>query len=132
MPKRIRDITKMKATQHRIIGKPFFLELAKLIPKVFSQMHETSTANQRTRSTRLHTAIETLSDPTYVDRTEISLRADILLPWTDIPQSALGSAKSQHPPKCGTQKCAPHTVSARSLGHYAQGCISDILSPEDA
>ncbi len=37
------------------------------------------------------------------DGTEISLRADILLPWADIPQSALGSAKSQHPPKCGTQ-----------------------------
>ncbi len=65
-------------------------------------MHETGNAKQRARSTRLHTAIETSSDPTYVDRTEISLRADILLPSADIPQSALGSAKSQHPPKCGT------------------------------
>jgi hypothetical protein len=37
-----------------------------------------------------------------MDRTEISLRADILLPWADIPQSALGSAMTQHPPKCGT------------------------------
>ncbi len=36
MPKRIRDFTKVKATQHRIIGKPFFLEPAKRIPKVFS------------------------------------------------------------------------------------------------
>jgi hypothetical protein len=66
-------------------------------------MHETVTAKQKARSTRLHNTIETSSDPTYVDRIEISLRADILLPWTDIPQSALGSAKSQHPPKCGTQ-----------------------------
>jgi hypothetical protein len=66
-------------------------------------MHETGTAKQRAGSTRLHTTVETLSDPTCVDRTEISLRADILLPWAGIPQSALGSAKSQHPPKCGTQ-----------------------------
>ncbi len=66
-------------------------------------MLETGTAKQRTRSTRLHTAIETSSDPTYMDRTKISSRANILLPWADIPQSALGSAKSQHPPKCGTQ-----------------------------
>ncbi len=95
-------------------------------------MHETGTAKQSSRSTRLHTAVDTSSDPTYVDRTEISSRADILLPWADIPQSALGSAKSQHPPKCGTQYCTPHTVSARNLGHYAWGCISDILSPEDA
>ncbi len=95
-------------------------------------MHETGTAKQRARSTRLHNAIEASSDPTYVDRTEIRLRADILLSWADIPQSALGSAKSQHPPKYGTQYCTPHTVSARSLGHNAWGCISDILSPEDA
>ncbi len=70
-------------------------------------MHETGTATgtakQRARSTRLQNAIEASLDPTYVDRTEIRLRADILLPWADIPQSALGSAKSQHPPKCGTQ-----------------------------
>jgi hypothetical protein len=66
-------------------------------------MHETVTAKQKARSARLHTAVETSLDPTYVDRTEISLRANILLPWTDIPQSALGSAKSQHPPKCGAQ-----------------------------
>jgi hypothetical protein len=58
-------------------------------------MHETGTAKQRARSTRLHTAVEASSDLTYVDRTEISLRADILLPWADIPQSALGSVKSQ-------------------------------------
>jgi hypothetical protein len=56
-------------------------------------MHERGTAKQRTRSTRLHTAVETSLDPTYMDRTEISLRADILLPWADIPQSVLGSAK---------------------------------------
>ncbi len=66
-------------------------------------MHETGTAKQRTRSTRLHTDVETSLDPTYVDRTEISLRVDVLLPWTDIPQSVLGSAKIQHPPKCGAQ-----------------------------
>jgi hypothetical protein len=39
----------------------------------------------------------------YVDRTETSLRADIQPPWADVPQSVLGSVKSQHPPKCGTQ-----------------------------
>jgi hypothetical protein len=66
-------------------------------------MHETGTAKQRTRSTRLHTAVETSSDPAYIDRTEIILRAEVLLPWTDIPQSVLGHAKSQHPPKCGAQ-----------------------------
>jgi hypothetical protein len=65
-------------------------------------MHETGTAKQRARSTRLHTAVETSLEPAYVDRTEIILRADILLPWADIPQSALGSAKSQNPLKCGT------------------------------
>ncbi len=64
---------------------PFFLEPTRRIPKVFSQMHETGTAKQRARSTRLHTAVETSSDPNYVDRTEISLMADILLPWADIP-----------------------------------------------
>ena len=92
-------------------------------------MHETGTAKQSARSTRLHTAIETSLDPTYMDRTEISLRADFLLPWADIPQSALGSAKSHHPPKCGTQWCRLQTVSARSLGHCAWVCITDILSP---
>jgi hypothetical protein len=66
-------------------------------------MHERGTAKKKARSTRLHTAVETSSDPTYMDRTEISLRADILLPWADIPQSALSSAKSQNPPKCDTQ-----------------------------
>jgi hypothetical protein len=41
---------------------------------------------------------------TYVDRTENGLRADIQPPWVDLPWSALGSARSQHPPKCGTPK----------------------------
>jgi hypothetical protein len=66
-------------------------------------MHETGTAKQRAGTTRLHTTIETPSDITYVDRTETSLRADIQPPWADLPQSALGSAKIQHPPKYGTQ-----------------------------
>jgi hypothetical protein len=66
-------------------------------------MHETGTTNQRARTTKLHTTVETLLDITYVDRTETSLRADIQPPWADLSQSALGSAKSQHPPKCGTQ-----------------------------
>jgi hypothetical protein len=66
-------------------------------------MLETGTPKKRARSARLHTAVETSSDPTYMERIKISLRADILLPWADIPQLALGSAKSQHPPKCGTQ-----------------------------
>jgi hypothetical protein len=54
-----------------------------------------------------------------MDRTETSLRADIEPPWADVPQLALGSAKSQHPPKWGTQKCTLQTVFTRSLGHYA-------------
>jgi hypothetical protein len=66
-------------------------------------MHETGTAKQSARTTRLHTTVEMPLDITYVDRTETSLRADIQPPWVDLPQSALGSAKSQHPPKCGTQ-----------------------------
>jgi hypothetical protein len=66
-------------------------------------MHEIGTAKQRARTTRLHTTVETPSDITYVDRTETSLRADIQPPWADLPQSALGSAKSQHPLKCGAQ-----------------------------
>ncbi len=56
-------------------------------------MHETGTAKQRARSTRLHTAIETSSDLTYMDRTEISLRADILLPWADILSQPLAVQK---------------------------------------
>jgi hypothetical protein len=51
-------------------------------------MHETGTAKQRARTTRLHTTVEMLSDITYVDRTETSLRADIQPPWADLPQSA--------------------------------------------
>jgi hypothetical protein len=94
-------------------------------------MHKTDTAKQRARSTRLHTAVETSSDPTYLDRTKISLKADILIPWADLSQSALGSAKSQLPPECGAQQYRPQMASARSLGHYAQGCTIDILSPED-
>ncbi len=66
-------------------------------------MHETGTAEQRTRTTRLCTTIEMPSVITYGDRTETSLKAGIQPPWADLPQSALGSAKSQHPPKCGTQ-----------------------------
>jgi hypothetical protein len=65
-------------------------------------MHETGTAMQRARTTRLHNTVEMPLDITYMDRTETSLRADIQSPWADLPQSALGSAKSQHPPKCGT------------------------------
>jgi hypothetical protein len=66
-------------------------------------MHEKGNAEQRARTTRLHTTVETPSDINYVDRTETSLRADIHPPWAGVPQSALGCAKSQHPPKCGTQ-----------------------------
>ncbi len=66
-------------------------------------MHETGTAEQRARTIRLHTTVEMPLDITYVDRTETSLRADIQPPWANLPQSAIGSAKSQHPPKCGTQ-----------------------------
>jgi hypothetical protein len=66
-------------------------------------MHEKGTPKQRARTTRLHTTVEMPSDITYVDRTDTSLRADIHPPWEDLPQSALGSAKSQHPLKCGTQ-----------------------------
>jgi hypothetical protein len=57
-------------------------------------MHETGTAKQRARSTRLHATVETRSDITYVDRTETSLRADIQPLWADLPQSALGSANT--------------------------------------
>jgi hypothetical protein len=55
------------------------------------------------RSTRLHTTVDMSLDKTYVDRIENSLRADVQPPWADLPQSALGSARSQHPPKFGTQ-----------------------------
>jgi hypothetical protein len=131
MPKRIRDIIKMKATQHRIVGKANFLEPAKLIPWSFYLIAWSKYRKAEARSMRLHTTVEMSLDLVYVDKTESSLKADIQPPWADIPQSALGSAKSQHPPKCGTQQCTPQTVSARSLGHYAWGCISDILSPKD-
>jgi hypothetical protein len=66
-------------------------------------MHETGTAKQRARTTRLHTTIEMPLDITYVERTGTSLRADIQPPWADLPQSTLGCMKSQHPQKCGTQ-----------------------------
>jgi hypothetical protein len=57
-------------------------------------MHETYTAKQRARATRLYTTVETPSDITHADRTGTSLRADIQPPWANLPQSALGSAKS--------------------------------------
>jgi hypothetical protein len=66
-------------------------------------MHEKGTAKQGARTTRLHSTIETPLDITYVDRTETSLSADNQPPWADLPWSALGCAKSQHPPKHGTQ-----------------------------
>jgi hypothetical protein len=66
-------------------------------------MHETGTTKQRARTTRLHTTVDMPSDITYMDRTETNLRADIQSPWADVPQLALGSTKSQHPPKYGTQ-----------------------------
>ncbi len=76
-------------------------------------MHETGTAKQRARTTRLHTTVEMPSDITYVDRTETSLKADIQPPWVDLPQSALGGAKSQHPPKCGNGP-SPRTISLQA------------------
>jgi hypothetical protein len=96
-----------------------------------SVYHHTGTSKQRVRSTRCHTIIETSLDITYVDRTKSSLRADVQPPLADLTQLALGSAKSWHPPKSDTQMCTLQTVSTRSFGHYAWGCISDILSPED-
>ena len=53
-------------------------------------MHETGTAKQRTRSTRLHTTVETSLDIAYMDNTETSFKADIQPPWADVPQLALG------------------------------------------
>jgi hypothetical protein len=53
---------------------------------------------------RLRTTNDILLNITYVDRSKNSSRADVQPPWADLPQSALGSAESQHPPKCGTQK----------------------------
>ncbi len=66
-------------------------------------MHETGTTKQRARTNRLHTTVEMPLDITYMDRTETTLGADFQPPWADLPQSALGCAKSQYPPKCGTQ-----------------------------
>jgi hypothetical protein len=65
MPKRMKGITKMKATQHRTIGKGILSETSKAYTK-------TGTAKQRARSTRFHTAVITSLDPTYMDRTGIS------------------------------------------------------------
>ena len=42
-----------------------------------------------------------------MDRIETSLKADIRPPWADVPQSALGSAKSQHPPNV-VHNSVPH------------------------
>ena len=60
-------------------------------------MHETGIAKQKARTTRLPSPIEMPSDITYMDRTETSLRVDVQPSWADLPQSASGSAKSQHP-----------------------------------
>ncbi len=49
-------------------------------------MHETGTAKQRAGSTRLHTAVKSSLDITYMDRTDTSLKADIQSPGADIPQ----------------------------------------------
>jgi hypothetical protein len=93
----------MKATQHRIVGAILPGTNEAYTMKFSAKLHETGNTKQRARTTRPHTTIETPSDITFMDRTETSLRADIQPPWADLPLSALGSAKSQHPPKCGTQ-----------------------------
>jgi hypothetical protein len=64
MPKRIQDITKMKATEHRIVGKAILPETSKRLPRSYQLNARTGTAKQRTRSTKLHTTVETSLDPT--------------------------------------------------------------------
>jgi hypothetical protein len=66
-------------------------------------MHETGIAKQKARTTRFSSSIEMPSDITYVDKTETSLRDDVQPSLADLPWSASGIAKSQHPPKCGAQ-----------------------------
>jgi hypothetical protein len=93
----------MKATQLRIVDKVILPRTNKAYQEASISLHEIGTAKQRARLTRVHTTIEMSLNITYVDRTETSLWADIQPPGADVPQSALGSMKSQHPPKCGTQ-----------------------------
>ncbi len=45
---------------------------------------------------------------TYEDRPENSIRVDVQPPWTDLPQSALGSVRSQTPSKMWHTKCIHH------------------------
>jgi hypothetical protein len=80
MPTKIRDITKMKATQHRIVGKAILPGTSKAYTMMLSlncMKQVLQTAKQRAGSTRLHTTIEMSLDITYVDRTKTSLKADI-------------------------------------------------------
>ena len=93
MPKRMWDITKMKATQHRIVGKAILPETSKVYTMKFSaKCMKQVPQKQRARTTRLHSTIETPSDITYVDSTETSLRASEvalcpLLPWYCVKSS---------------------------------------------
>ncbi len=67
-------------------------------------------------------------------KTENSSRADSGPPWADLTSVSLRlrqCMESNTLQNVAHKMCTPHMVSTRSLGHYAWGCISDILSPED-
>jgi hypothetical protein len=85
MPKRIRDITKMTATQHRIVGKAIPPGTSKAYTMKLTSNCMKQVPQAEARSTRLHTTVETSLDLAYVDRTESSLRADVQPPWADLP-----------------------------------------------
>ncbi len=100
MPRRIWDIIKMKVTQHRIIGKAILLGIHKAYTTTHTSFHliEWNRYHKaQARLPRLHTTVDMLSDISYMDRTETSLRADVWPPWEDLPQSALGCVRSQTP-----------------------------------
>ncbi len=66
-----------------------------------------------------------------MDKTENSSRAVSQPPWASLTSVSLRQCKESNTLQNVAHKmCTLHMVSTRSLGHYAWGCISGILSPE--
>ncbi len=67
-----------------------------------------------------------------MDKTENSSKGELSTslgrPYLSQPQAVWGVTPSTN---MAHKMCTPHMVSTRSLGHYAWGCISGILPPEN-
>ncbi len=100
----------MKATQQNITGKAIFSWKPQIVNhKSFHLVAWNRYHKAEASLTRLQATIEKSSDNNlYMDGTKTILRVDTQLPWEDLPQSVLGSAKSQTPSKMWHTKCLHH------------------------